>query len=178
MTAEYKLLQQALDALVYHMEQTRPIQKTMAAIAALDEALAQPQAEPVAWRWRERPHESWGDWRHVGHCPQGSSTATFQSEPLYTHSAAPAPAVPERTFTTGHCKERQKDGGCQLHNLHCGYPACDQRATSPQPAPPPVALTLEYIDAHIGPDEGDRAAVIEIVRQGEAAHGITAKEAP
>lgn len=29
-------------------------------------------------------------------------------------------------YTTGHCKEKAKKGGCQLHNLHCGYPACDR----------------------------------------------------
>lgn len=23
------------------------------------------------------------------------------------------------------CPEQQKPGGCQLHNLHCGYPACE-----------------------------------------------------
>ena len=26
----------------------------------------------------------------------------------------------------GKCKEKAKPGGCQLHNLHCGYPKCDQ----------------------------------------------------
>lgn len=29
-------------------------------------------------------------------------------------------------FTTGHCKEKAKAGGCQLHNLRCSYPACDR----------------------------------------------------
>ena len=24
------------------------------------------------------------------------------------------------------CSERAKPGGCQLHNLHCGYPACER----------------------------------------------------
>lgn len=33
------------------------------------------------------------------------------------------------TFTTGHCKEKQKPGGCQLHNLQCGYPKCDRGPT-------------------------------------------------
>lgn len=26
---------------------------------------------------------------------------------------------------TGGCPEKAKPGGCQLHNLHCGYPKCD-----------------------------------------------------
>lgn len=30
-------------------------------------------------------------------------------------------------FTTGHCKEKSKPGGCQLHNIQCGYPACDRK---------------------------------------------------
>lgn len=34
---------------------------------------------------------------------------------------------PKPAFTTGHCVERAKPKGCQLHNLHCGYPECDRR---------------------------------------------------
>lgn len=30
-------------------------------------------------------------------------------------------------YTEGHCVEKLKKGGCQLQNLHCGYPACDRR---------------------------------------------------
>jgi hypothetical protein len=37
-------------------------------------------------------------------------------------AATTAPA-----YTEGHCAEKQKPGGCQLHNLHCGYPKCDRR---------------------------------------------------
>lgn len=29
--------------------------------------------------------------------------------------------------TSGWCEEKKKPGGCQLHNLHCGYPNCDIR---------------------------------------------------
>ena len=37
-------------------------------------------------------------------------------------------------YTTGHCKEKAQPNGCQLHNLHCGYPACDRKAVvTPQP---------------------------------------------
>lgn len=45
-------------------------------------------------------------------------------------TALPVTAAGEREagFTTGHCKEHAKPGGCQLHNLQCGYPACDRRA--------------------------------------------------
>lgn len=31
------------------------------------------------------------------------------------------------TYTTGHCEHRKQPGGCQLHNLQCGYPACDRK---------------------------------------------------
>ena len=33
-------------------------------------------------------------------------------------------------YTTGHCKEKAKPRGCQLHNLHCGYPSCDRKAVT------------------------------------------------
>lgn len=41
--------------------------------------------------------------------------------------------------------------------------------------PPPTLVPLSevYIEHHIGPDEGDRTAVLAIVREVEAAHGIT-----
>jgi|GEM_PF-3156032 len=34
-------------------------------------------------------------------------------------------------YTTGHCENHKKPGGCPMHNLQCGYPQCDRRqATS------------------------------------------------
>ena len=42
-------------------------------------------------------------------------------------STALAQQEPEPQYTTGHCKERAKPNGCQLHNLHCGYPECDRK---------------------------------------------------
>ena len=30
-------------------------------------------------------------------------------------------------YTTGHCENHKKLGGCPLHNLQCGYPQCDRR---------------------------------------------------
>ncbi len=38
-------------------------------------------------------------------------------------AASPQPAVP--TVKRDYCPEKLKPGGCQLHNLHCGYPACN-----------------------------------------------------
>jgi len=42
-----------------------------------------------------------------------------------------APAAPAPDYTEGHCTEKAKPGGCQLHNLHCGYPACDRKPAAP-----------------------------------------------
>ena len=36
----------------------------------------------------------------------------------------------EPTYTTGHCENHKHPKGCQLHNLHCGYPACDRKAAT------------------------------------------------
>jgi phage shock protein A len=48
MTSLLQALRQARDALIYHRDQTRPIERTAAAIAAADEALAAHDAEPGA----------------------------------------------------------------------------------------------------------------------------------
>ena len=32
--------------------------------------------------------------------------------------------------TTGHCPNNRAKGGCQLHNLQCGYPDCDRKPKS------------------------------------------------
>jgi hypothetical protein len=60
-------------------------------------------------------------------------------KPVYTAPPGQEPAA----YTTGHCKEKAQPGGCQLHNLHCGYPACDRKAVTTPPAAPvqePVAF--------------------------------------
>lgn len=31
------------------------------------------------------------------------------------------------TYTAGHCEHNKQPGGCQQHNLHCGWPKCDQK---------------------------------------------------
>ena len=50
------------------------------------------------------------------------------------------------TKTTGHCEHKRQLGGCQLHNLHCGYPKCDERASidadEPQATPIPCAVRV------------------------------------
>ena len=56
---------------------------------------------------------------------------------LRTRYAAPqAQPAPAPAYTEGRCAEKAKKGGCQLHNLHCGYPACDRRPAAPAVAEP------------------------------------------
>jgi DNA-binding transcriptional MocR family regulator len=43
--------QQVLDAMEYHVAQTRPITRTQETIETLRARLAQPEPEPVAWAW-------------------------------------------------------------------------------------------------------------------------------
>lgn len=42
------------------------------------------------------------------------------------------------TYTTGHCEKNNQKGGCQLHNLQCGWPNCDRKPTGPTPIPQPA----------------------------------------
>jgi len=46
----HQAAQMALDALIYHRDQTRPIERSDAAITALREALSAPEPEPAAWK--------------------------------------------------------------------------------------------------------------------------------
>jgi hypothetical protein len=48
--------------------------------------------------------------------------------------AQPAPVQEPVAYTTGHCIEKAKPRGCQLHNLHCRYPACDRKTAATPPA--------------------------------------------
>lgn len=42
-----------------------------------------------------------------------------------TYDEVGAPHFPN--FTTGHCEHNNAPGGCQLPNVHCGWPECDRR---------------------------------------------------
>jgi hypothetical protein len=111
--------------------------------------LLEPQAQPAANEWREAidaelvclhlgTADSFPDagaalaalidWHvQVALDPEVSSSA----QALVDRGAAQPQAEPVVPgFTEGHCAEKAKKGGCQLHNLHCGYPACDRRPTS------------------------------------------------
>ncbi len=83
------------------------------------------------------------------------------------------------SYTTGHCKEKAQPNGCQLHNLHCGYPACDRKAVvNPQPKREPLTnknpllvFAKECVLGAYREDELADAAFKAI----EAAHGIKEK---
>ena len=47
-------------------------------------------------------------------------------------------------YTTGHCKQKAQPGGCQLHNVHCGYPDCDRKAVA---TPPAAQRRIEELEA-------------------------------
>jgi hypothetical protein len=70
--------------------------------------------------------------------------------------AALAQQEQEPQYTTGHCKERAKPNGCQLHNLHCGYPECDRK---------PVALAQQEDIAQNLQSRLDAALLLEERRQ-------------
>ena len=205
-----ELLQQALDALE---RCTKHTDSDYAAIAAIRTALAQKEAEPVAWRifdgeggydyrdeepelfdvdWAARygrkyeplyaapqqarpqsepmlwvPPEREGEFHHDHSSVTGYRNRMAGWMPLYA-APQPAPAVP--AYTEGHCEEKAKKGGCQLHNLHCGYPACDRK---PAPAAPAVREPLtgrEIYKLH----EASRLNTITFARSIEAHHGIAA----
>ena len=52
-------------------------------------------------------------------------------------------------YTTGHCPNHNQPGGCQLHNLQCGWPNCDRK---PVEHNPPSAASVS-----------ERARAIEIL---------------
>jgi len=70
-----ELLQQALNALIHHRQQTRPIDLTDATIKALEAELAKPEQEPVAWMLPE-----YGD---VLSASEADGTGIY-NVPLYT----------------------------------------------------------------------------------------------
>ena len=40
-------------------------------------------------------------------------------------AASKQPEQEPMAHTTGHCENHKQKGGCQLHNLQCGWPDCD-----------------------------------------------------
>lgn len=51
-----------------------------------------------------------------------------------------------KNYTEGHCANKRAKGGCQLHNLYCGYPKCDMK---------PIPKVPELSRCVCGGPEGD-----------------------
>ena len=119
-------LQTVLDALEQWTDETPRCDlgaldaKIHEAIAIVKEMMAQ---EPVN-QYRVINCAGWYDG-----FPDTSDGKHYKTRTLYAAPVA-AQAAPAQTrtpiFTTGHCKEKAKPGGCQLHNLQCSYPECDR----------------------------------------------------
>ena len=142
--------------------------------------LAAEQQEPVAWRWRERPHESraWGDWRCNAYSkPQGPEGPLFHVEPLYaTPPAAPVPEIESLVRDIHKAVKRGED--TQDHGL-IGNLRCILDHVLPDPpdmtAPAPVVpLTDEQIEAIVAATP-DGSAIFDFARAIERAHGIVAR---
>lgn len=85
--------QQALVALVHHTDQTRPIQRTADAIAALRSALSV-QGEPVAWQWKNIKTDGRGVYfEDPARFFDMAAAGDYEWAPLY--AAPAAPAVPQ-----------------------------------------------------------------------------------
>ncbi len=79
--------------------------------------------EPDEWTRKFSPHlNTWRIFAPEG--VQGSARAIIGA-------AIKAQSKPD-THTTWHCKEQAKPGGCQLHNLQCGWPECDIQPNKPK----------------------------------------------
>ena len=60
-----------------------------------------------------------------GHVVDTLKALISERDALLTTANAGKDAKP--TYTTGHCEHNKQPGGCQQHNLHCGWPKCDQK---------------------------------------------------
>jgi hypothetical protein len=61
-------------------------------------------------------------------CRAEGSRAACASDAANAWNTRPtAVASHAEAFTYGHCAEKSRPGGCQKHNLQCGYPDCDRR---------------------------------------------------
>ena len=173
MTRERKLLQQALDALLtgYH-------QGTQDAIAALREALAAPEPEPVAWYLPSPDGDDsiFRDHRTVVACT-GNKWEGFL--PLYAAPpAAPAPAAPDGWVMVPREPTPEMLAVVRNGPMHEtwteGY--CAMIAASP--AAPVVPLTDEQILSMWKSSEfrgkgGQADWFCEGIRAAEAHHNIT-----
>ena len=85
------------------------------------EALAQP---PIAWLPPDPPPE----------CETEAEKTAFAFgwwKALETQRMAQPEQEPVK-YSIGHCENHRQKGGCQLHNLQCGWPDCDRKPLTSQ----------------------------------------------
>ena len=90
MNTDRELMQQALEALTVY-DGTNGESKRKRVLAALRERLAQPEQEPVAWRWTESNGQHWFDWRTDWTHHDRAKAMGFAIEYAYT---SPPPRKP------------------------------------------------------------------------------------
>ena len=66
-------------------------------------------------------YQAWARWALAQQSVQQYSATS-------DHRLMDMPAQQEpAAYTTGHCENHKQKGGCQLHNLQCGWPDCDRK---------------------------------------------------
>jgi len=153
-----------------------------ATITAIKEALAQPEQEPVAWRWI--PSEAWNEYV----LSQSSERAKLADEhglnpePLYTHPQPKEPEQEPACWVYPEFWEYLKTVNCATAYGHDGngpYPDGIKRqplyTTPPQRKPltdEQIQKCYETTGHHQTLRPQDKFAVFALARAIEAAHGI------
>ena len=143
-----ELMQQALEALTVY-DGTNGESKRKRVLTALRERLAQPEQE-IDWKDQYEKQKRRAEmWRDKYEAVAGPDECVYPAQPeqeQMKHGGRPMtlrecmeaeePARQEQepvAYTTGHCENHKQKGGCQLHNLQCGWPDCDRKPiTAPQ----------------------------------------------
>jgi hypothetical protein len=133
-----ELLQMALDALEESKKHITD-QRRDKTIEALRAALA---------------NEFNPDWNQVEALQESLREHMAEIQRLRAALAQPEPEPV--AYTTGHCENHKQKGGCQLHNLQCGWPNCDRKLT-----------TLPQREEN---HDGEKFVYRAITRSGEIAH--------
>ena len=101
-----------------------------------------PMAQPEQEQWDAIP-DAFNEWWDADYDDTGNPYR--KDSPAYWawsgwKAASKQPEQKPVAHTTGHCENHQQKGGCQLHNLQCGWPDCDRKPiTATQPEQEPVA---------------------------------------
>jgi hypothetical protein len=136
--ATIKAAQMAADVIRESAAQPAPVQEPVAWVPYLSDRADGVQGHYAIARWNPRGYrEVWNLRRHAWSAFSDDVMSLEEADYLLQQITIPTrkptpPAQPAESplqFTSGHCKEKAKVGGCQLHNLHCNFPACDRKAT-------------------------------------------------